>query len=159
MAKRPKKKSDDDGRPTKYKEEYNKLAFNYSLLGATDKQMAEYFDVALSTLHKWKLEHPNFSDSLKEGKDEADANVGKALYGRALGYSHPDVDIKVVNGEIVETPITKHYPPDTTSCIFWLKNRQKDKWRDKHEIEQTGDAIITNVKIEGLGVDSNNKGD
>ncbi len=154
-----KKRPDDEGRPTKYDESFDKLAFNYSLLGATDVQMAGYFGVTEKTLNNWKHKHPSFLQSLKEGKDEADANVGKALYSRALGYSHPDVDIKNVDGCIVQTPITKHYPPDTTSCIFWLKNRQKDKWRDKHEIEQTGDAIITNVKIEGLDVGSNNKGD
>jgi hypothetical protein len=32
-------------------------------------------------------------------------------------------------------PYTEHYPPDTTACIFWPKNRRRDKWRDKHEIE------------------------
>ena len=25
-------------------------------------------------------------------------------------------------------------PPDTTACIFWLKNRQPDKWRDKQDM-------------------------
>lgn len=32
----------------------------------------------------------------------------------------------------------KYYPPDTTAAIFWLKNRQKDKWRDKVDHELTG---------------------
>jgi hypothetical protein len=34
-------------------------------------------------------------------------------------------------GEIITTKLTKHYPPDTTAAIFWLKNRQPGKWRDK----------------------------
>jgi hypothetical protein len=38
----------------------------------------------------------------------------------------------------VETPLEKYYPPDTTAAIFWLKNRQKDKWRDKVDHELTG---------------------
>lgn len=29
----------------------------------------------------------------------------------------------------------EHYPPDTTAAIFWLKNRQPAKWRDKKEVE------------------------
>lgn len=38
-------------------------------------------------------------------------------------------------------------PPDTTSCIFWLKNRQKDKWRDKTEQEVTvNDGIAERLK-------------
>ena len=27
----------------------------------------------------------------------------------------------------------EHVPPDTTACIFWLKNRRKDEWRDRQE--------------------------
>lgn len=29
----------------------------------------------------------------------------------------------------------EHYPPDTTAAIFWLKNRQPEKWRDRKEID------------------------
>jgi hypothetical protein len=38
-----------------------------------------------------------------------------------------------VHGEIVMTPTVKRYPPDTAAAIFWLKNRQRAKWRDKIE--------------------------
>jgi len=34
-------------------------------------------------------------------------------------------------------PTVKHYPPDTTAAIFWLKNRQPAKWREKQEVETT----------------------
>lgn len=102
--------------------------------GATDEQLAEIFDVTVTTIHNWKNQHPEFLDALKDGKDAWDTDkVEKALVHRAIGYSHDDVDIRVVNGEIVQTPIKKHYPPDATSMIFWLKNRQKDRWRDKVE--------------------------
>lgn len=119
------------GRPTKYKEEYNELAYNYCLLGATDEELSVFFDVHISTIHQWKLDYPDFSDSIKKGKEIADAKVAQALYHRATGYSHDDVDIKVVDGQIVQTQLKKYYPPDATSAIFWLKNRQPKKWRDK----------------------------
>ncbi|WHP44221.1 hypothetical protein [Pasteurella multocida] len=67
----------------------------------------------------------------------ADANVAERLYKRALGYEAPDVDIRVIENKIVETPLIKHYPPDPTSAIFWLKNRQPEKWRDKQVIDHT----------------------
>ena len=35
--------------------------------------------------------------------------------------------------KIVKTPIRKRYPPDVVACIFWLKNRRPDIWRDKRE--------------------------
>ena len=73
------------------------------------------------------------SNSLKLPTRCACSEVSASLYQRALGYSHDDVDIKVVRGKIVKTKIRKHYPPDTTAAIFWLKNRQKHNWRDKQE--------------------------
>lgn len=132
------------GRPTDYKEEYNKLAENYSLLGATDKVMAGYFGVSEVTLNAWKKKHPEFLKSLKRGKEEADANVSNALYNRALGYSHPDTKFASFEGQITdEKEYTKHLPPDTTACIFWLKNRQRETWKDKHEVEHSGGATVT----------------
>lgn len=33
-----------------------------------------------------------------------------------------------------QTPLTKHYPPDTTACIFWLKNQKPKEWHDRTEL-------------------------
>ena len=138
------------GRPTKYRIEYNEQAYKLCLLGHTDEELADFFEVHVSTIHQWKLDYPDFSDSIKKGKEIADAEVSKSLYHRALGYSHPGVDIKAVNGEIVETQVMKHYPPDATSAIFWLKNRQPKKWRDKQVMEHEGGLEIKPVKISDL---------
>lgn len=124
-------------RPTKYQEAYAEQARKLCLLGYTDDQLADFFEVAVSTIQKWKLDHPEFSDSIKKGKDISDAEVTDSLYQRAMGYAAPDTDIRVIDNKIVKTQITKHYPPDTAAAIFWLKNRQKKMWRDKidHGIE------------------------
>lgn len=121
------------GRPTSYRDEFVDQAEKLCKLGATDVELADFFEVAVSTLYLWKIEHPEFSEALKRGKLIADAEVADKLFKRATGYSHDDVDIRVVDGMIVETPLIKHYPPDTIAAIFWLKNRQRDKWRDKVE--------------------------
>lgn len=126
------------GRPTSYREEYNEQAYKLCLLGATDKDMADFFGVSEVTLNAWKKEHENFLKSLKQGKENADANIAKSLYHRALGYEHPEDDIRVCDGTIAVTPTIKRYPPDTTAAIFWLKNRQSGKWRDKQEVEHSG---------------------
>lgn len=132
----------DVGRPTKYKEEFNELAYNYCLLGATDAELGEFFDVDERTINNWKIDYPEFFQSIKKGKQIADAKVAQALFHRATGYSHEDVDIKVIEGEIVQTPLTKYYPPDATSAIFWLKNRQPTKWRDKQVTEHEGQITV-----------------
>lgn len=124
------------GRPSKYREEFPAQAAKLCMLGATDKELADFFEVTLSTISEWKVVHQEFSDALKEGKQLADAQVADSLYKRATGYSHPDVHISNYQGLVTITPIVKHYPPDPTSMIFWLKNRRPDLWRDKREEDQ-----------------------
>ncbi len=126
-----------EGRPTKYNPESCIHVEKFCRLGATDKEIADFLDIAESTLNEWKKQYPEFSESLKRGKILADSNVADSLYQRALGYSHPDTDIRVCDGMIVETPLVKHYPPDSTAAIFWLKNRRSKEWRDKQEIAHT----------------------
>lgn len=127
------------GRPSKFKPEFVEQAQKLAQLGATDREIADFFSVAESTLNLWKHEHPEFSASLKVGKDVADDRVEQALYRRALGYTHDAVKIQVnAQGEITQVPFVEHYAPDTTAAIFWLKNRRKDEWRDVSRHEQTG---------------------
>lgn len=130
------------GRPTKYKKEFAEQARKLCLMGATDAELADFFEVEEKTINNWKKAHSEFLQSIKKGKQLADANVASKLYHRATGYAHPDSDIKVIDDEIVITPLVKYYPPDTTAAIFWLKNRQKDKWRDKQEIQHSGDLDV-----------------
>lgn len=123
-------------RPSKFDPAKCVQAEKLCKLGATDKELANFFEVSEQTLNTWKKEHPAFLESLKKGKEMADAEVGERLYQRACGYSHPEVHISNYQGAITKTPITKHYAPDTTACIFWLKNRRPDVWRDR--VEHTG---------------------
>lgn len=119
------------GRPSKFRPEFVEQSKKLAMLGLTDAEMAKQFGVSESTFHQWKHDYPEFSESLNSGKCIADGEVVAKLYHRAIGYEHPEDDIRVVNGEIVITPTVKHYPPDPTSMIFWLKNRQPARWRDK----------------------------
>lgn len=138
------------GRPTKYKEEYNDQAYKLCLLGHTDAELGEFFEVSETTINNWKNEYPDFLESIKKGKQIADGNVVASLYNRAIGYQAPDLDIKMYEGEIIETPYTKHYPPDATSAIFWLKNRQPKKWRDKQVTEHEGEITIETKSMEDI---------
>ena len=135
------------GRPTKYKEEYDELAYNYCLLGATDADLGKFFDVDERTINNWKIDHPNFFQSLKAGKEQADALVAKALFKRATGYVAPDLDIKMFEGNIIETPYMKHYPPDATSAIFWLKNRQPQLWRQQPTVDLNEDDNEVTINV------------
>jgi len=136
------------GRPSKYNIECNEKAYKLCLLGATDKQIADFFEVDEATINRWKKDHPEFCESLKSGKEVADMNVINSLYNKSLGFKEnvtKAIKCKTVlydNGkrisekeDIVYADEQVYVPPDTTACIFWLKNRKPQQWRDK--IEQT----------------------
>ena len=129
------------GAPTLYKDEYAMQVEKLCLLGAIDSELADFFNVCEATINNWKNDYPEFLESIKRGKQLADANVANRLYNRALGYSHEEDKIFNDQGSPLIVPTVKHYPPDTTAAIFWLKNRQPAKWRDKQEIDN-------NIKIE-----------
>ena len=131
------------GRPSDYDSEKTpKQAKKACLMGATDKDLADFFGVSETTINNWKNEHPEFLESIREGKDVADAKVAKSLYERALGYEHPEVHVSNYQGKITLTELTKHYPPETTAAILWLKNRQSGKWRDRREVTGAGGKPI-----------------
>lgn len=128
------------GRPTRYRPEYANIAYRYCLLGATDKLLAELFDVSTVTINAWKKGNSEFLNALMAGKGAADANVAKSLYHRAIGYSHTaeQISINPVTGAITRAEYVKHYPPDVGAATMWLKNHQGKKWREKQTVEMTG---------------------
>lgn len=128
------------GRPTKYQEAYAASAEKLCKLGATDLEIAEFFDVDVRTLYRWKALHAEFCQSLKAGKAEADERVERSLFNRAVGYTYDAVKIFMPAGrdEPVYAPYQEHVPPETTAAIFWLKNRRPDLWRDVHRQEHSG---------------------
>lgn len=126
------------GRKTGYDEKYINIAKKLCQFGATDQEIADALGIAVRTIYAWKSEHQEFAAALKSGKYEADNRVERSLYARATGYEHDEVDIRVIEGQLVKTPIRKYYPPDTAAMIFWLKNRNKDEWRDKIDHELAG---------------------
>src|SRR5690554_3019152 len=105
--------------------------------GATDREIAELINVSERTLYRMKHRNEELAEVLKVGKAIADDRVEQSLYRRATGYSFDTVKVFMPAGHIkpVIVPIVEHVPPDTTAAIFWLKNRRKEDWRDKQELE------------------------
>lgn len=142
------------GRPSKYDKKINKQVEKLCILGATDAEIADFLDIDVATLNRWKLKHRELCASIKRGKIQADVKVADRLYQRALGYSHKAVKIFNNEGAPMIVPYTEHYPPDTTAAIFWLKNRrgkvnpeEGQQWADKQSIDHTsnGETIQTTV--------------
>lgn len=130
----PDKEKKKRGRPTKYRDTYPKQAEKLCRLGAIDLDLADFFEVSEDTIYEWKNKHPEFSEALKRGKPTANERVKESLFNRAVGYSHPEEKVFCHQGEIITHQTTKHYPPDTAACFIWMKNRDPENWRDRHEI-------------------------
>lgn len=141
------------GRPTKYSITYAKEVQKLCLIGATDKQLADFFEVCEDTINEWKKAHPEFSESIKRGRIKADQKVAASLFKRATGFSQKAVKIFNHEGQALIVPYREIFPPDTTAAIFWLKNRQPEAWRDKQSVsidyerltDAQLDAIINNL--------------
>lgn len=126
------------GAPTKYREEYNEQAYKLCLLGHTDEQLATFFEVHEDTINEWKVQYPQFSVSVKKGKVIADSEVAESFYRRCVGYRY---DEETTEMGVVTKIVTKEMAPDAGAALNWLKNRQKNTWRDKQEIEHSHKKI------------------
>lgn len=137
------------GAKSKYTPELALDIYHLSLLGQTDEQIAESIGIAKSTLNNWKKKHPELMDSLKRGKAVADGRVAASLFERAIGCSIKRVRWSYNKQTNQEEPIEYYetIPPDPTSMIFWLKNRQPKLWRDKPEPEDDNNDNATPVNV------------
>ena len=100
------------GQPTKLTPEVAATIRRLAPLGLTDVQLSAVLGINELTLNRWKKD-PGFCKSLKEDKASADVQVKTSLYKQALDGN-------------------------TTAAIFWLKNRDPERWRDKTEVAITG---------------------
>ena len=88
--------------------------------GVTMDGIAENLGISKTTLYKYIKKHSVLEKAIKNGKEVIDYAVENALLKKALGG-------------------------DTTAQIFWLKNRKPRNWRDKQEIEHSGEVGVTIV--------------
>jgi hypothetical protein len=110
--------------------------------GLTDEQIANNIGINRTTLYAWKAKYTDFSNALKRGKEVIDIMVENALLKSAMGYKYDEVvKERMYNPETGESEIvevkrtTKDVAPNSTSLIFWLKNRRPADWRDTKNID------------------------
>ena len=103
--------------------------------GLTDEQIAHNCGVSYKTLKVWKQQYSAIGAALKEGKEVVDQQVENALFKSACGYEYEEVTTEYnAEGEVTSVrTIKKHYAPNTTAQIYWLKNRRRDVWKNDHD--------------------------
>jgi hypothetical protein len=118
------------GRPTNYKPENAEIARYACMLGATNETLAARFEVCRRTIDSWIASIPEFSIAVKQGRAGADEAVVSALFMRATGIEQKMTKVFCHRGQPVTADYTVHLPPDVRACIFWLRNRRPEEWRE-----------------------------
>jgi hypothetical protein len=132
-----------------YKPKYDRMIFFLALLGLTEKQMGQVFNVTEVAINAWRRKYPTFNEAILKGKEEADARVAHSLYQSAVGFKHKRKTVltnrvkeydkrgRVVKEWteplIVETE--EQLPPNVTAALKWLQARQPERWSDRIKIE------------------------
>lgn len=106
------------------------------VLGKTDAEVCAIVGISKPTLYSWQKNDKELFNSIKESKGLADSMVEASLFARATGYTHESEQIFCSFGKVTKVKTLKHYAPDVLAQIFWLKNRQPEKWRDKPQDPQ-----------------------
>lgn len=101
-----------------------------SAKGLTMSQIASVLNMGESTLYEKQAQYPEFSESIKRGRNKGIEQITNTLFQKA------------VEG-------------DNTSMIFYLKNVAG--WKDKVETQHTGEQMNVNVNIAGRYDELENK--
>ena len=122
--------------------------------GLSDDEIAERCELEIEVFQRWKKKYSKFCDAIEIGRQEADFSVVEALYKKATGYSvktnkthklkcidyDPTTGKKVKEYEALAVGVDESYvPPDLKAEIFWLKNRQPHRWKEKDVREADGE--------------------
>jgi hypothetical protein len=133
------------GRPKTYDPKYVDMArVACADLGADDIRLAKLFGITSEIIRVWKKQYPEFSASLKEGKDLYDcAVVEKNLLRRANGYKCIEVTEEPdKNGEIATFYHPTFAEGITLEPILAVSRRQDLLWKtvygERHRVSQDG---------------------
>ena len=113
------------------------LLEDWARQGLFDAQIAKNMGISEATLYRYKANHPEIKEALRKGKEVVDIEVENAMLKRALGYTVRIVEQKIDKfGDVHDCERDVHIPGDVTAQIFWLKNKRRQQWRDKVEVEK-----------------------
>lgn len=112
--------------------------------GLTGKQIAHNIGINHTTLYDWMNKFPELSEAVRDGRKVMDEQVENSLLKRAMGYQYVDETWgKDQLGEMVVVKrVVKMQAPDVTAQIFWLKNRQPERWRERVGIKNAHEGTI-----------------
>jgi hypothetical protein len=113
----------------------------WARMGYPNKRIADALAIGHPTFTRYIKDNEELADAIAL-KELADMEVEASLYQRAMGYESTEVTYEESTQGVRTKTVTKQVEPNVTAQIYWLKNRKPDQWRDKTEVESTGDVIL-----------------
>jgi transposase len=108
------------GRPTKYNKDMLPVLIDCGKQGMGVVEMSVAIGICRDTFNEWRKDNKEFSDTVN----------------KALAYSQAWWERLGREGSTGEKQI------NPTTWIFNMKNRFRDDWRDKQEVEQSGVTVV-----------------
>jgi|TARA_R100000093_G_scaffold41509_4_gene21697 hypothetical protein len=105
------------GRPTIYEPSIGEQIIDLMAAGLSLTAAAAECDVGRSTVYRWKAENDDFRDTINLAMAKRQAFLERRLLSAEQG-------------------------PVVTSTIFALKNAGPEDWRDKREVEHSGEMNV-----------------
>ena len=133
----------------KYSKELTEKICKHLKQGNTINTTCQAVGISKETFFQW-MKKPDFSDSIKKAMAIPDKKVENALFKSAImGHRYEEKEYKgVAVGEKIKMipvkTVTKIIAPNVTAQIFYLKNRQPDEWKDRHDLDVSGNL---NIKV------------
>lgn len=109
------------GRPSEYKESYGEEILQLMASGLSLAAAAADLGFHRDTIYEWEKVHPEFSDTIKVARSKRQLFLERRLLAAEIG-------------------------PIVTSSIFALKNASPEDWRDKQEVETSGNLTVNVVQ-------------
>ena len=122
------------------------------------QRFAEFFGKDVQTIGRWKIDHPDFCQALKDGKLVSDMDVADRLHERALGFEYEEAQAhklktveykdgkRVRETERLETIMVKRglsrpiLPPVSSGS-----RTRKVEWRERQAAPQKGEDDANEV--------------
>lgn len=124
---------------TYVKEKFDQIS-EWLKLGATDKEIIKNLGINKSTFYKYKKNHEEFNNLLKNGRKQPILEIKSAMFKRATGYEYKETKTvtqmikyedgsgKVIPAKLIKTEeTTKTALPDTTAQLILLQHWDLDK--------------------------------
>lgn len=143
----PRYKAGNSGRPQcRYHPVLTPLACKYmAKCGLSLVKIASELGLSANGLRVWRLKYPELEAAIQDSSSVNNDLVERALFERATGYNFIETKTHVYKGAVVKADVVKHVPPDPASIMWYQRNRDPDRWRDRPAASST---VSVNIEIQ-----------